>query len=106
MTHTSQNEDRSGACEDLDGTVAPGDISVATRPVTLRDVIKDCGGATHVAKKLEVSVPSVYEWIGKGHLPYSDLRLEGATTYSDQLSQLQQKGRLSAAAIRRLGRRL
>lgn len=82
------------------------DVSVPTRPVTLRDVIKDCGGALLVAEKLGISSPSVYGWVGQGHLPDSDLRLEGGTNYSDQLAKMQREGALSAAVIRRLGRRL
>lgn len=78
--------------------------TIPTRPVTLRDVIKDCGGASTVAHKLRVSAPSVYGWISQGHLPLSDL--QGRTNYSEQLAGMQITMCLSAVEIRRLGLRL
>lgn len=74
------------------------------RPVTLRDVVKDCGGVASVAKSIGVSVPSVYGWLSQGHLPLSELH--GKTTYSDQLSLLQTTMNLTAVEIRRLGLRI
>lgn len=75
--------------------------SPPTRPVTLRDVIKDCGGVAIVAPSLGVSAPSVYGWISQGHLPFSDL--QGRTTYSDTLATMQNELPLTAEDIRRLG---
>lgn len=77
---------------------------VPTRPVTLHDVIKDCGGTASVAKTLNLSVQSVYGWVRLGHLPFSDL--QGKTKYSEQIADMQRTGTLSAAEIRRLGLRL
>lgn len=75
-----------------------------TRPVTLRDIIKDCGGVAIVAPSLGVSAPSVYGWISQGHLPLSDL--QGRTTYSETLASMQNELFLTAADIRRLGLRV
>lgn len=80
------------------------DPNVPTRPVTLRDVIKDCGGAAIVAKGLGVSAPSVYGWVSQGHIPLSDLH--GKTSYSDQLASMQRAMKLTAVEIRRLGLRI
>ena len=79
---------------------------VPLRPTTLRDVIKDCGGASVVAEALGVAVTTVYDWSRRGRVPDSDLKASGGTTYSDQLADLQNTGRLSASVIRRLGRRI
>ena len=79
-------------------------VSIPTRPVTLRDVIKDCGGASVVASGIGVAAPSVYGWMSQGHLPLSELH--GKTNYSDQLAAMQRSMRLSAVEIRRLGLRL
>lgn len=77
---------------------------VPTRPVTLRDVIKDCGGAALVAAGIGVSTPSVYGWMSQGHIPLSDLH--GKTSYSDQLASMQRTMSLTAVEIRRLGLRV
>lgn len=74
------------------------------QPMTIRDLITDCGGVTRVAKTLGRSNQYVHEWIQKGHLPLSDLK--GRTDYSEQLAGMQQKGKLSPAEIRRIGLRL
>lgn len=78
--------------------------AVPTRPVTLQDVVKDCGGAAHVAQVLGITANSVYGWVKQGHLPLSDL--QGRTDYSDQLASMQKSLALSAPEIRRLGLRL
>ena len=82
------------------------DHDVPLRPITLYDVIKDCGGPNAVADLLSVSPSTVTDWTRRGRIPDSDLRLEGGTNYSDQLAEMQREGNLSAAVIRRLGRRL
>lgn len=82
----------------------PSSLSVPTRPITLRDVIKDCGGVSDVAPRLGVSAPSIYGWVSQGHLPLSDL--QGRTNYSETLASMQREGKLSAAEIRRIGLRL
>ncbi|MCE8042468.1 hypothetical protein HOP60_09910 [Halomonas daqingensis] len=78
--------------------------SIPTRPVTLRDVVKDAGGAALVAERLQLTATSVYGWINQGHLPLSDL--QGRTTYSEQLAKMQKTLTLSPVEIRRLGLRL
>jgi len=80
------------------------DPNVPTRPVTLRDVIKDCGGAALVAAGIGVSAPSVYGWVSQGHIPLSDLH--GKTSYSDQLASMQRTMKLTPVEIRRLGLRI
>lgn len=82
------------------------EVDVPLRPIALYDVIKDCGGPNTVAKRLGVSPTTVTDWSRRGRIPDSDLRLEGGTNYSDQLADMQREGTLSAAVIRRLGRRL
>lgn len=89
--------------------VKPGDathqpLDVPTRPVTLQDVVKDCGGASHVSDELGLSANSVYLWVKQGHLPLSDL--QGRTDYGEQLASMQKSLSLSASEIRRLGLRL
>lgn len=79
---------------------------VPLRPVTLRDVISDCGGFSVVADALDMAVTTVYDWSRRGRVPDSDLKPKGGTSYSDQLAKMQREGKLSAAVIRRLGRRL
>lgn len=85
---------------------APGGLpqDVPTRPITLHDVIRDCGGTSAVARGLELSVQSVYGWVRQGHIPFSDL--QGKTTYSEKIAAMQRTGSLTAAEIRRLGLRL
>lgn len=81
---------------------------VHVRPVTLKDVIQDCGGASRVSDALGLSLPTIYGWSRLGRVPDSDLKTAdaGGTTYSDQLADMQQSGSLTGSAIRRLGRRL
>lgn len=79
---------------------------VPLRPVTLRDVINDCGGPAAVAEELKVAISTVADWARRGRVPDSDLKIEGGTTYSDQIARMQRTGRLSPTVIRRLGRRL
>lgn len=74
------------------------------QPKTLREVIKDCGGVSAVARRFQRSNQSVDEWMQRGHLPFSDLK--GKTTYSEELAEMQQEGSLTAAEIRRIGFRL
>lgn len=74
------------------------------QPETLRDLIKDCGGVSAVARRLKRSNQYIHEWMQRGHLPFSDLK--GKTTYSEELAEMQQKGSLSPAEIRRIGFRL
>lgn len=82
--------------------------SVPVRPITLRDVLADCGGPLAVAKKLRVAPTTIYTWSRAGRVPDSDLKTSenGGTTYSDQLADMQKAGSLTGGAIRRLGRRL
>lgn len=84
------------------------DSSTPLRPVTLRDVLIDCGGPAQVAKQLGLAVTTVYGWSRKGRIPDSDLKHvpSGGTTYSDAISSMQRTGGLTPSAIRRLGRRL
>ncbi|SFU86284.1 hypothetical protein SAMN04487955_11167 [Halomonas korlensis] len=84
------------------------DRSPSLRPVTLRDVLIDCGGPAQVAKQLGLAVTTVYDWSRKGRVPDSDLKhvQSGGTTYSDSISSLQRTGGLAPSAIRRMGRRL
>lgn len=83
------------------------ELGVPTRPVTLRDVIQDCGGTPFAASELGLSIQSVYFWIRQGRVPDSDLRVgDGRTTYADTLAAMQRAGTLSAAQIRLLGRQL
>lgn len=81
-----------------------GQLGIPTRPVTLHDVIRDCGGTSAVAAELKLSVQSVYGWVRQGHIPFSDL--QGKTDYSDKIAQLQRVGTLTSVEIRRLGLRL
>ncbi len=74
------------------------------QPMTIRDLITDCGGVTLVARALGRSNQYVHEWIQRGHLPLSDLK--GRTDYSEQLARMQQTGRLTPVEIRRIGLRL
>ncbi|MFM9270918.1 hypothetical protein ACJ7V3_11725 [Halomonas elongata] len=76
------------------------------REVTLRDVIADCGGASVVAAALNLAKTTIYDWARQGRVPDSDLKTSDGTNYSDAIAGLQQEGRLTAAQIRRLGRRL
>lgn len=75
--------------------------SAPTRPVTLRDVLLDCGGPLKVASAFGLAASTVYGWSRQGHVPLSDL--QGKTTYSEKLAEMQIEGRLAAAEIRRLG---
>lgn len=79
---------------------------VPLRPVTLRDVISDCGGFSVVAEALDVAVTTVYDWSRRGRVPDSDLKQDGGTSYSDKIASLQRIGKLSPSSIRRLGRRI
>lgn len=79
---------------------------IPLRPITLRDVISDCGGFSVVAEALDVAVTTVYDWSRRGRVPDSDLKPEGGTVYSDKIANLQRVGKLSPSTIRRLGRRL
>lgn len=84
-----------------------GELGIPTRPVTLRDVIQDCGGTPFAASELGLSIQSVYFWIRQGRVPDSDLKTgKGRTTYADTLASMQRTGTLSAAQIRLLGRQL
>ena len=74
---------------------------MAQKDLSLSDVIADCGGPVPVAKALGFAHQSVREWIDNGHLPLSELK--GRTNYSDKLARMQQKGKLTAAQIKRIG---
>ncbi len=74
------------------------------QPMTIRDLITDCGGVTRVAKAVGRSNQYVHEWIQRGHLPLSELK--GRTDYSEKLAGMQQEGSLSPVDIRRIGLRL
>lgn len=82
--------------------------AIPLRPITLRDVFKDCGGPSTVAEQLGVAITTVYDWQRKGRVPDSDLKDadQGGTAYSDSIAKIQRSGSLSPRDIRRLGRRL
>lgn len=79
---------------------------IPLRPVTLRDVLIDCGGPGAVAEELSLARTTVYDWSRKGRVPDSDLLEVGGTTYSDTIARMQKTLKLSPSAIRKLGRRL
>ena len=72
--------------------------------VTLRDLIKDCGGPSVVARRLQRTPQAVHKMMRQGHLPLTEL--QGKTAYSEALASMQKEGSLSAAEIRRIGFRL
>lgn len=73
------------------------------QPKTLREVIADCGGAGPVAKRLRCSRQYIHEWMDKGHVPLSELKINGGTRYSEVLAEMQQAGNLTADEIRLIG---
>ncbi len=78
-------------------TPSPADTPVATLP----DLIQDCGGQAAVASELGIKRASVWEWVKRGRLPWSEL--DGRTDYSSVLAGMQREGRLTPDQIRRLG---
>ncbi|KAA0014407.1 helix-turn-helix domain-containing protein [Billgrantia pellis] len=83
-----------------------GHDEIPLRPVTLRDVLIDCGGPAAVAEKLSLALTTVYDWSRKGRVPDSDLREAGGTDYSETIASMQKTMQLTPSAIRRLGRRI
>lgn len=67
---------------------------------TLRELIRDCGGPTAVARELGCSTQNVHKMIQRGHLPYSELR---ERSRADVLAGMQREGGLTADQIRRIG---
>ncbi len=67
----------------------------------LEELIYDCGGPTAVARALGLKTQSVWDWIDKGRVPWTDL--DGRTSYSETMAKLQKQGRMKAVQIRRLG---
>ncbi|WP_445157633.1 hypothetical protein [Halomonas sp. E14] len=67
---------------------------------TLRELIKDCGGPSAVARELGCSTQNVHKMIQRGHLPYSELR---ERSRAEVLAGMQKKGDLTADQIRRIG---
>lgn len=70
----------------------------------LEALIYDCGGPERVAEATGLAKTSIWGWIGRGHLPLTDVK--GKTRYSELLAGMQRKGRMTAADIRRIGLRL
>jgi hypothetical protein len=70
----------------------------------LEALMYDCGGPSPVAEALGVSRVSVWSWIERGHLPWTEL--DGRTQYSERIAGMQRRGRLSPVEIRRIGLRV
>lgn len=67
---------------------------------TLRQLIRDCGGPSAVARRLGCSTQNVYGMIQRGHLPYSELH---EPRRAEVLASMQRKGTLTADQIRLIG---
>lgn len=68
---------------------------------TLKEVIEDCGGVRAVSDELGKARQSVWEWIARGRLPFSEVK--GSTNYSETLAEMQHKGQLTPSQIRQIG---
>lgn len=72
-----------------------------TERTILEDLFHDCGGIPAVSQALGKARQSVWEWGKRGYLPTTELK--GSTQYSEKLADMQQKGKLTPAQIRRIG---
>lgn len=70
----------------------------------LEALIYDCGGPERVAEAAGLSNTAIWGWIGRGHIPLTDIR--GLTQYSELLEGMQRNRRMHAVDIRRIGLRL
>ncbi|APC45919.1 8.4 kDa cro protein [Halomonas phage QHHSV-1] len=68
---------------------------------TIEALIQDCGGVSVVARALKLSRQSVWEWLERGRLPWSEL--DGRTQYAPVLAGMQRELSLSVDDIRRIG---
>ena len=65
--------------------------------MTLRELIKDCGGTKQVAKAFGCTTQNVHKMIQRGCLPDCDRR---ERKRAEILAEMQQEGDLSAEEIR------
>lgn len=68
---------------------------------TLKELIADCGGVRVVSDELGKARQSVWEWMTKGRLPFSEVK--GSTQYSEVLAGMQRTGKLTPSQIRKIG---